>query len=265
MNDYINNIKDTSKSHQRKTNQDCFILCNRKSTAIKSLNFFTILPFSSGTSHIDVIQYPQVLELIDMKTKFFKMICSKRHNHVPVWLGRLTNLLRKAQSHWPPFCLHSQLCENDTRAAYQKTWMLRNWDKNISSAYENWAIFSRRNIVIVLELSHFKMGVTVSEPCEVIRVTIMLKSLKKSLFLFWLFKYHYASFDGFELVLCTKFLALSMFRGLWTGQIGQVHLETNLVHNWRISAVQLSQFLGYIVQRFFLYFEACDIKQVSWH
>ena len=34
----------------------------------------------------------------------------------PVWLGRLTHLLREAQSHWPPFCLHSQLCKNDTRA-----------------------------------------------------------------------------------------------------------------------------------------------------
>ena len=38
----------------------------------------------------------------------------------PVWLGRLTHLLRVAQSHWPPFCLHSQLCKNDARAAYQK-------------------------------------------------------------------------------------------------------------------------------------------------
>ena len=38
----------------------------------------------------------------------------------PVWLGRLTHLLREAQSHLPPFCLHSQLCKNDARAAYQK-------------------------------------------------------------------------------------------------------------------------------------------------
>ena len=32
-----------------------------------------------------------------------------------VWLGRLTHLLREAQSHWPPFCFHSQLCKNDTK------------------------------------------------------------------------------------------------------------------------------------------------------
>ena len=48
-------------------------------------------------------------------------------NIYPVWLGRLTHLLRQAQSHWPPFCFHSQLCRNDTRAAYQKTRMPWNW------------------------------------------------------------------------------------------------------------------------------------------
>ena len=47
----------------------------------------------------------------------------------PVWLGSLTHLLREAQSRWPPFCLHSQLCKNETRAAYQKTRMPRNWDE----------------------------------------------------------------------------------------------------------------------------------------
>ena len=47
----------------------------------------------------------------------------------PVWLDRLTHLLREAQSHWPPFCFHSQLCKNDTRAAYQKTRMPWNWDE----------------------------------------------------------------------------------------------------------------------------------------
>ena len=47
----------------------------------------------------------------------------------PVWLGRLAHLLREAQSHWPPFCFHSQLCKNDTRAAYQKTRMPWNWDE----------------------------------------------------------------------------------------------------------------------------------------
>ena len=43
-------------------------------------------------------------------------------------------------------------------------------ETNISSAYENQAIFSRRKLLIVLELSHLKMEVTVSEPCDVIRV-----------------------------------------------------------------------------------------------
>ena len=47
----------------------------------------------------------------------------------PVWLGRLTHLLREAQSHWAPFCFHSQLCKNDTRAAYQKARMPWNWDE----------------------------------------------------------------------------------------------------------------------------------------
>ena len=47
----------------------------------------------------------------------------------PVWLGHLTHLLREAQSHWPPFCFHSQLCKNDTRVAHQKTRMPWNWDE----------------------------------------------------------------------------------------------------------------------------------------
>ena len=47
----------------------------------------------------------------------------------PVWLGHLTHLLCEAQSHWPPFCFHSQLCKNDTRAAYQKTRMSWNWEE----------------------------------------------------------------------------------------------------------------------------------------
>ena len=43
---------------------------------------------------------------------------------------------------------------------------------NISNASENKAIFSRRKVLIVLELLHLKMEVTVSEPCGVIRVCI---------------------------------------------------------------------------------------------
>ena len=84
--------------------------------------------------------------------------------------GQLTHLLREAQSHWPPFCspfcLHSQLCKNDTRE--KLGW--QEIETNISSAYENYAIFSRRKLLIVLELLHLKTEVTVSEPCDVIRV-----------------------------------------------------------------------------------------------
>ena len=54
----------------------------------------------------------------------------------PVWLGHLTHLLREAQSHWPPFCFHSQMCKNDTRVAYQKLGC-HEIESNISSAYEN--------------------------------------------------------------------------------------------------------------------------------
>ena len=51
----------------------------------------------------------------------------------PVWLGHLTHLLREAQSHWPPFCFHSQLCKNDTHAAYRKTRMPWNWHEYFNS------------------------------------------------------------------------------------------------------------------------------------
>ena len=59
-----------------------------------------------------------------------------RHCEYPVWLGRLTHLPREAQSHWPPSCLHSQLCKNDTRADYQKTRMPRNWDEYFKYLWE---------------------------------------------------------------------------------------------------------------------------------
>ena len=57
--------------------------------------------------------------------------------HYPVWLDRLTHLMREAHSHWPPFCLHSQMCKNDTRAAFQKKLGCQEIETNISSAYEN--------------------------------------------------------------------------------------------------------------------------------
>ena len=40
----------------------------------------------------------------------------------PVWLGRLTHLLREAQSHWPPFSLHSQLCKTTLALITKKNW-----------------------------------------------------------------------------------------------------------------------------------------------
>ena len=98
----------------------------------------------------------------------------------PVWLGHLTHLLREAQSHWPPFCLHSQLCKHDTRAAYWKTRMPRNWDNYFKYLLELFYFyfyrtpyFSRGEILIVLELLNLKMEVTVSEPCDVIRVGVI--------------------------------------------------------------------------------------------
>ena len=60
-------------------------------------------------------------------------------NHVvcyPVWLGRLTYLLREAQSHLPPFCLHSQLCKT-TFALHTRKLGCHEIETNISSAYEN--------------------------------------------------------------------------------------------------------------------------------
>ena len=87
----------------------------------------------------------------------------------PVWLGRLTHLLRGAQSQWPPFCFHSQLCKNDTRVLYQKTRMPRNWDEYFK-CLRKLGHFQQGKLLIVLELLHLKMEVTVSEPCDVIRV-----------------------------------------------------------------------------------------------
>ena len=66
--------------------------------------------------------------IIIVLVRFFHFIWIPMLSY-PVWLGRLTHLLREAQSHWPPFCLHSQLCKNDTRAAYQKSRMPRNWNE----------------------------------------------------------------------------------------------------------------------------------------
>ena len=43
----------------------------------------------------------------------------------------------------------NQLWKNDARADYQKILGCQEIETNISSAYENWAIFSRRKLVIV--------------------------------------------------------------------------------------------------------------------
>ena len=67
--------------------------------------------------------------LTSVAQKNSKKILEEHITLYPVWLGHLFHLLREAQSHWPPFCFHSQLCKNDTRAAYQKTRMPWNLDK----------------------------------------------------------------------------------------------------------------------------------------
>ena len=72
-----------------------------------------------------IVKLKKSLEGVDRKTQYH---VGENGTAYPVWLG-LTHLLREAQSHWPPFCLHSQLCISDTRADYQKTRMLSNWDE----------------------------------------------------------------------------------------------------------------------------------------
>ena len=68
-------------------------------------------------------------------------------------------------------------CVKTTLALITKKLGCLEIETNISSAYENYAIFNRRKLVVVLELLHLRMKVTVSEPCDVIRVGAMAELL----------------------------------------------------------------------------------------
>ena len=53
-----------------------------------------------------------------------------------VWLGRLTHLLREAQSHWPPF-FSTASCVKGTLTPPTKKLGCHEVYTNMSSAYEN--------------------------------------------------------------------------------------------------------------------------------
>ena len=84
------------------------------------------------------------------------------------WAGQLIYCARP--SHTDHHFVHTASCVKTTLALPTKKLGCQEIGTNISSAYENQGIFSRRKLVIVLELLHLKMEVTVSEPCDVIRV-----------------------------------------------------------------------------------------------
>ena len=71
-------------------------------------------------------------------------------------------------SHTDHHFVSTASCVKTTHAPPNEKLGCHEIDTNISSAYENF--FSMRELLIVLELLHLKMEVTVSEPCDVIRV-----------------------------------------------------------------------------------------------
>ena len=73
--------------------------------------------------------------------------------------------------------VYTASCVNTTLALPTKKLGCQEIETIISSAFENWAIFRRDKIVIVLELLYLKMEVTVSEPCDVIRVMFYVPQL----------------------------------------------------------------------------------------
>ena len=75
-------------------------------------------------------------------------------------------------SHTDHHFVSTASCVKTTHAPPNEKLGCHEIDTNISSAYENWAIFSMRELLIVLEPLHLKMEVTVSEPCDVIRVCV---------------------------------------------------------------------------------------------
>ena len=75
----------------------------------------------------------------------------------PAWPSCLTHLLRRIPGH------------TDRHFVYTPRMP---WNSDEYCAYDKYAILNRHNFVIVLDLLHLKMEVTVSETCDVIRVVI---------------------------------------------------------------------------------------------
>ena len=87
-----------------------------------------------------------------------------------LYLGGLTHLHSRKPSHTDRHFVSTASCVKTALALPNKKLECHEIETIISSAYETWAIFSRREFLIVLDLLHLKMEVTVSEPCDVIRV-----------------------------------------------------------------------------------------------
>ena len=85
--------------------------------------------------------------------------------------GRLTHLLHRETGHTDRHFVSTASCVKTTHAPTDKLGC-HEIETNISTAYENLAIFSRRKLLIVSDLLHLNMEVTVPEPCDVIRVSI---------------------------------------------------------------------------------------------
>ena len=85
-------------------------------------------------------------------------------------------------------------CVKTTLALPTKKLGCHETETNISSAYEDKAIFSRRKLVILLELIHLKMEVTVSEPCDVIRVPFNVIGLCDAFNIYLGWKYFHPHF-----------------------------------------------------------------------
>ena len=83
-------------------------------------------------------------------------------------------------SHTDRHFVSTASCVKTTLALPTKKLGCHEIETNILSAYENYAIFCRHKLLIVLELVYLKMEVTVSEPCDVIRVITLAQQEKQS-------------------------------------------------------------------------------------
>ena len=95
--------------------------------------------------HLPYSMYNIYIVLVQLFVSILWRTSVTQSSDYPVWLDRLTHLLREAQSHCPPFCLHGQLCKHDTRAAYKKSRVPRNWDEYVKCL---WKLWSYRNYYI---------------------------------------------------------------------------------------------------------------------